>query len=477
MKRSLCLVLVTVLLLCCTPAHADRPVGGVRHVSLDVKKRGSQDSFISGPTVVTAGEEATWTIDLGENDQEYFYRYQILVDDDTVYTEESGRRLLVVVFERPSAASPTITYSLLYTPGNYQLWVRRYLVSDNTVYTEQYYPFTVVPCENGNAFDTRLDEIAAECRGEDDFDTVVNVFEWILANTRYDSSHRYYSAEAIIFVGRSTCNGYACLFRLLMERLNIPVRYVSGIAEDDDHAWNTVQIDGKWYNMDLTWCDGQSGVYYTYAYFGLPDDVMNLTHTAKHYAPAGPVTCTSMDSNYLVRTAQWQEAFPEVLQGVQEQLDAGHHRVSLELADEYGTGTDYQIIYSRVSAEGLSRKEWTEIGGQTCRGEFTAVDDCHITGRLQGEGLLKLPDQLDHIEDEAFRGICANYVTVPDSCTSIGDYAFYGSKIWEITIPDSVTDIGDHALDGNPGVLVLTPEDSPAAAWADSHGINHQADQ
>jgi hypothetical protein len=40
MKRSLCLVLVTVLLLCCTPAHADRPVGGVRHVSLDVKKAG-----------------------------------------------------------------------------------------------------------------------------------------------------------------------------------------------------------------------------------------------------------------------------------------------------------------------------------------------------------------------------------------------------------------------------------------------------
>ena len=476
MKRFMWLTLLVILILCCAPAQADRPTGGVLHVPLAPTPRGGQGSFISGPTVVTAGEDGVWTVDLGEDDREYFYRYQILVDDDTVFTDESGQRLLNVLFERPSAASTTITYSLLYTPGNYQLWVQRRKTSDSKVYDYQYYPFTVIPCEGENAFDTRLDEIAASCQGEDVFETVENVFHWILANTQYDGAFRYYSAEAIIFNGKSTCNGYAYLFRLLMERLNIPVRYVCGMADDDYHAWNTVQIDGEWYNMDLTWCDGFDSMYYTYEYFGLPDELMELAHTPEHYAPGGPVTCTSMDSNYLVRTGRWQEAFPEVLQGIQEQLDAGQRRFSLTLTDEYGTGTADQIIYSRVSAEGLSRTDWTEIGRQTCRGDFIAVDDCHITGRLLGEGLLTLPGQLDRVEDEAFRGIFANYVVIPDSCTAIGDYAFYGSRVWEITVPGSVTSIGDHALDGNPGVLVLTPDDSWAADWADRHGIAHLAE-
>lgn len=240
MKRLLCLTLLAVMILCCVPAQADRPTGGVLRVPPAPNSRAAQGSFITGPTVVTAGEDAVWAVDLGEDDQEYLYRYQILVDDDTVFTEESGKRPLVVLFERPSAASPTITYSLLYTPGNYALWVQRKKISDHKVYDYQYYPFTVIPSEGVNAFDARLDEIAAGCQGKDDFETVANVFEWILANTVYDSGYRYYSAEAIIFNGKSTCNGYACLFRRLMERLNIPVRYVCGMSDGDYHAWNTV---------------------------------------------------------------------------------------------------------------------------------------------------------------------------------------------------------------------------------------------
>lgn len=228
--------------------------------------------------------------------------------------------------------------------------------------------------------------------------------------------------------------------------------------------------------MDLTWCDGFNDVYFTYEYFGLTDELMNLAHTPQHYAPGSPVTCSSLDRNYLLYIGRWQEAFPEVLQGIQEQVDAGQHRFTLTLADMYGTGMADQIIYSRLSAEGLSRKDWTEIGGQTCPGNFIAVDDCHITGRLLGEGFLALPNKLDRVEDEAFRGIFANYVAVPYSCTTIGSYAFYDSRVWEISIPPSVTSIGDHALDGNPGVLILTPDDSFAAEWADSHSIAHMAE-
>lgn len=85
---------------------------------------------------------------------------------------------------------------------------------------------------------------------------------------------------------------------------------------------------------------------------------------------------------------------------------------------------------------------------------------------------LSLPTALTVIEEGAFEGVAATCVTIPSGVTEIGDYAFANCRfLTEITIPGSVASIGGHAFSGSPRVVVICPQGSFAAAWADAHGI------
>lgn len=48
------------------------------------------------------------------------------------------------------------------------------------------------------------------------------------------------------------CAGIASAFYVLCKRNHIPVRYVIGWADGECHAWNRVEIGGKWYWIDAT---------------------------------------------------------------------------------------------------------------------------------------------------------------------------------------------------------------------------------
>ena len=58
-----------------------------------------------------------------------------------------------------------------------------------------------------------------------------------------------------LYKGQSNCNGYALSFMAIMRECGIETTYETG----DNHAWNSVKLDGQWYNIDVTWDD--SGVW------------------------------------------------------------------------------------------------------------------------------------------------------------------------------------------------------------------------
>ena len=57
------------------------------------------------------------------------------------------------------------------------------------------------------------------------------------------------------------CLGYASTFQLFMDLLDIECITVYGwaYADQEDHAWNMVRLDGKWYCVDVTWDDPITG--------------------------------------------------------------------------------------------------------------------------------------------------------------------------------------------------------------------------
>jgi transglutaminase/protease-like cytokinesis protein 3 len=91
---------------------------------------------------------------------------------------------------------------------------------------------------------------------ESDYEKEKYVHNALLELIEYDEeAEMNQNAYGAIVDGRCVCAGYSRAFQYILNELQIPVYYVTGISQETDHAWNIVRIGGKYYNVDLTWDD------------------------------------------------------------------------------------------------------------------------------------------------------------------------------------------------------------------------------
>lgn len=80
------------------------------------------------------------------------------------------------------------------------------------------------------------------------------------------------------------------------------------------------------------------------------------------------------------------------------------------------------------------------------------MEDGVLTGYDGNYGLLRIPQQVTEIGDDAFHYFqptppYINTVVIPEGVTRIGDNAFYGcADLQDVYFPDSLTEIGDRAF-------------------------------
>lgn len=134
-----------------------------------------------------------------------------------------------------------------------------------------------------------------------DYDKAKAINDYIILNVRYDRENyaqntipsSCYTALGAMQNGVAVCAGYAKMFQELCMQAGLECTYVTGDSIGGYHAWNQVKVDGKWYNVDTTWNDGdyerhEDGHYYCgcYQYFLLSDETFNKSHTpfGKTYA-------------------------------------------------------------------------------------------------------------------------------------------------------------------------------------------------
>ena len=106
-------------------------------------------------------------------------------------------------------------------------------------------------------------EIDRQLYGYSNYEKIREVHNWLIDNIEYDlnlESEEPYSISGALTEGKAVCEGYARSFKYIMDELNIPCVLVSGTGtnsngETESHAWNYVQLDGKWYAIDVTWDD------------------------------------------------------------------------------------------------------------------------------------------------------------------------------------------------------------------------------
>ncbi len=130
-----------------------------------------------------------------------------------------------------------------------------------------------------------------------DHDKVRAIHDWMCCNIAYDYENYLngtipddsYEITGAMLEGKAVCQGYAETFQLFMDILGIPCETVSGKATNSQgntggHAWNQVQVDGKWYNIDVTWDDpvpDKAGVVRQYNYFLVGNEQFYRDHSTE----------------------------------------------------------------------------------------------------------------------------------------------------------------------------------------------------
>ena len=141
------------------------------------------------------------------------------------------------------------------------------------------------------------------------------LFDWLTRNITYDhlsiedlDNERWneharsvaWNAYGALVCREAVCEGIACTFKLLCDRVELPCIVVLGRAGKDNgrHAWNIVRINKKFYHVDCTW-DLRSDIslhipYARYRYFNLPDRIIYSNHQPE---PAFLPKCGSLQYN------------------------------------------------------------------------------------------------------------------------------------------------------------------------------------
>lgn len=91
------------------------------------------------------------------------------------------------------------------------------------------------------------------------------IHDYIINHTEYDKlkyenknddTYKFNTAYGVLIEGYGTCNGYADAMEIFLDKMNI----INYKISNEEHIWNLVYLDGKWYHLDLTWDDPISDI-------------------------------------------------------------------------------------------------------------------------------------------------------------------------------------------------------------------------
>ena len=99
--------------------------------------------------------------------------------------------------------------------------------------------------------------------------------------------------------GKAICSGYSIILHEALQYVGIKSKYIEGQPNFNSnvkvaHAWNQVKIDGKWYNVDVTWDAGNLQTIGYWKYALLDDKEFKKSHKdfpniyTKHYPCTDP---------------------------------------------------------------------------------------------------------------------------------------------------------------------------------------------
>ena len=175
-------------------------------------------------------------------------------------------------------------------------------------------------------FNSAVSSVVKACNKGDNLLTEKAFHDYIVNTVKYNSAissstvgavlPHDYNAYGALCKKSAVCEGYVKAFQYLCLQSGINCTQIMGESNKSGHMWSAVNINGAWYQTDVTWddMDSQNGVYY--GYFNLTKAQMCADHTIDYTSVSVP-ECNSTAAAY-------------------------HDNFSVLIANEYSEPTNYQ---------------------------------------------------------------------------------------------------------------------------------------
>lgn len=325
--------------------------------------------------------------------------------------------------------------------GDYLHWTFQqvsYYAEDQFDGKTHYVDFqNIVPKYNNTAaqekeLERKLDQVMAslDLGGKSDYEKIQAIYAYICKNVAYseevlssganpmeptDDLLIYYTAYGGLVLGSTTCQGFASLVYRMMLMAGIDCRLIAG----DQHGWNIVKLDGKYYYLDATADSDYFRANGAYAYF--------LRGSAS-FRTGGRI---EGDGTFAYEFKTWTDKFNA------EFLD----KYPISILDygeaDLSAGDANTVIGSGKCGE---QATWTLTAGGTLTvsGSGGIWDAADGTFWLDGEGFRKRWDGLNGY---------IKRIVIQQGITSVGMYAFANCpQLTEVSFPASVESIGYFAF-------------------------------
>ena len=193
----------------------------------------------------------------------------------------------LVLFAMSETDDPHEGDYLYHQYGGYRTEYSYEKTGDRFSYTIEIFPEYFTTPKQEKLVDEKVSEIVASLylNGKSEYEKIGAVYNYVYENVKYDKVHKknthYHlksTAYGALVNGCACCQGYSVLMYRLLREVGVNARIITGSAVSENgseyHAWNIVESDGVYYNIDVTW-DSQSG---THDHFMKTDADFSETH-------------------------------------------------------------------------------------------------------------------------------------------------------------------------------------------------------
>ncbi len=181
--------------------------------------------------------------------------------------ESYSQAIRAFLFDNPEIFFLDVPKLCLITQNTSYIITKEYNVfitaEDEGTYLDNQFPTEAIINAAQNAIDNVVNKILNETENYTDFEKIKYVHDYLVKNVEYDSTLEKASIHDIygtLICKTAVCEGYAKTFKYILDKMNIPTIIVVGEAKNsngnvENHSWNYVNIEGKWYGIDVTFDD------------------------------------------------------------------------------------------------------------------------------------------------------------------------------------------------------------------------------